>query len=75
MAERVTLDPDARLTFEIGPPELPMQLFDVDTLHLDADRTVLRLAPRVAIRKPRHRAVQSTNTGCCGHSAQQVCCG
>lgn len=56
-AERVTLAPDARLTFEIGPPELPMQVFDVDTLHLDTNRTVLRLAPRVAICKPRHRAV------------------
>lgn len=56
-AERVTLAPDARLTFEIGPPELPMQVFDVDTLHFDTNGTVLRLAPRVAICKPRHRAV------------------
>lgn len=32
VAERVTLDPDARLTFEIGPPERPMQVFEVDAL-------------------------------------------
>lgn len=75
VAERVTLDPDARLTFEIGPPEFPMQVFDVDALHLDTDSTVLRLTPRAAICKPRHRAVQSADTGCCGRSAQQPCCG
>lgn len=76
VAERVTLDPDARLTFEVGPPELPMQVFDVDTLRLDADRAVLRLAPRPAICKPRHRAAHAAaDAACCGPAAQKPCCG
>jgi hypothetical protein len=74
VAERVALDTDARLTFEIGPPELPMQVFDVDTLHLNPDKIVLRLAPRAAICKPRHRAAKSVEATCCTPSAPK-CCG
>jgi hypothetical protein len=58
VARRIELDPDARLTFEVGPPERAMQVFDVSTLHIEADRVILRLGARPAICKPRHRAAQ-----------------
>src|SRR5258708_39532764 len=33
VGKQVTLDMHARLTFEVGPPAAPMQVFDVDALH------------------------------------------
>jgi hypothetical protein len=56
VATKVDLDGDARLTFEVGEPAVPMQVFDVDTLAIEAESVVLRLGSRPAICKPRHRA-------------------
>jgi hypothetical protein len=67
-AARVPLAADARLTFEVGPPGEPMQVFDVHSLEPEAERVVLRLAPRSAICKPRHRAAQAA-AACCAPSA------
>lgn len=71
VGQRVPLDPDARLTFEVGPPGSPMQVFDVDALVIEADRVVLRLGARAAVCKPRHRAEQAA-VACCKPQAR--CC-
>lgn len=74
VARQVTLDPDARLTFEVGPPDAAMQVFDVDSLCFEDRRVILRLAARPAICKPRHRAKQ-TAVSCCGPSPTgERCC-
>ncbi|MCX5513314.1 hypothetical protein C3941_00440 [Kaistia algarum] len=75
VAQKVALDAGSRLTFEVGPPGAPMQVFDVDGLSIDARRAVLRLGARPAICKPRHRAEQAQTASCCGpRSAKANCC-
>jgi hypothetical protein len=75
VATKIELDSGARLTFEVGMPGTPMQIFDADTLRLSAEDVVLSLAPRPAICKPRHRAVQNVvATSCCGQSANAARC-
>ncbi len=77
VGKRVALDPDARLTFEVGAPAVPMQVFDVDALHVGTEQIVLQLGARPAICKPRHRAAgHAEATPCCGSSARKAssCC-
>jgi hypothetical protein len=76
VAEKVNLDLGGRLTFEVGPPETAMQVFDVGSLRVCPDRAVLRLAARPAICKPRHReAVPVTTDKCCsGELSKPNCC-
>ncbi|MEZ2220788.1 DUF6428 family protein [Rhizobium sp. RCC_161_2] len=75
VAQRVELDARARLTFEVGPPNAAMRVFDVDRLRMEAGRVVLRLVARAAICKPRHRAKQEATTTCCGpKAAGESCC-
>lgn len=70
----------ARLTVEIGPPNTAMRIFDaVDVLN-ETNRTVLRLAPRPAICKPRHReelglSLAAQSACCGGPSGGKACCG
>lgn len=72
---RIALDPEARLTIELGPPGAPMQVFDPDRLEATAGRVVLSLAPRPAICKPRHRAQVAAQAPCCGpRTASAACC-
>ena len=71
VARQVALDRDSRLTFEVGPPDEAMRVFDADTLRIEDGRAVLRLAPRPATCKPRHRASQA----CCAPKAdREACC-
>ena len=65
VAQRVALDPAARLTFEVGPPGSPMQVFDVEALVIGSDCVTLRLGARAAICKPRHRAQQAAEASAC----------
>jgi hypothetical protein len=74
VARRVVRYLDARLTFEVGPPDAAMQVFDVDALRPEAGRVVLRLAARPAICKPRHRASQAAATCCDPEIAVKTCC-
>ncbi|MGX5733140.1 DUF6428 family protein [Bosea thiooxidans] len=76
VTRRVELAADARLTFEVGMPDEPMRVFDVDAVQPGGDHVVLRLAARPAICKPRHRAAQQAVAGaCCGASvAKPGCC-
>lgn len=75
VAARIALDPSARLTFEVGLPDTPMQVFDIDTLRVGTDRVVLCLASRPAICKPRHRADQEAAlSACCGSATREIGC-
>lgn len=58
VATRIELDSDARLTFEVGPAESAMQVFDVSMLQIETNRVIFCLGARPAICKPRHRAAQ-----------------
>ncbi|OCJ06650.1 hypothetical protein A6U85_06865 [Agrobacterium sp. 13-626] len=74
VAQRIELDAGARLTLEVGPPDVAMQIFDVGRLRIEADRVILRLVARSAICKPRHRVRQET-AACCGpRAAGKDCC-
>lgn len=66
VGRRVAIDGDARVTFEIGPPEAAMQIFDAGSIAVEEGRVVLGLHPRAAICKPRHRAAeQAARPKCC----------
>ncbi len=67
VATKIPLAADARVTFEVGAPGSPMQIFDAHSLEAGADHLLLRLAPRSAVCKPRHRATQAA-AACCGSS-------
>ena len=72
---KVGLRGEARMTFEIGVPGAPMQVFDVAGVDIDEAVVVLQLGPRPAICKPRHRAAQETaQASCCGSTAAAGCC-
>lgn len=76
VGQRIALDTEARLTFEVGPPGAAMQVFDVDALRPEGGRAVLRLVPRSAICKPRHRAQQmaAVSGACCGREVERSRC-
>jgi hypothetical protein len=71
---KVRLNAEARLTFEIGPPDAPMQVFDVARVAVGDDAATLHLGPRPAICKPRHRAArQATSASCCSPGTPGCC--
>jgi len=74
VAARVSLQRESRLTFEVGPPGRPMQIFDVEAIRIEATSIVIGLGPRPAICKPRHRAEQEAAkaTACC--KPKSGCC-
>lgn len=66
VGRRLAIDGDTRVTFEIGPPDVAMQVFDAGSLSVEGGRVVLGLHPRSAICKPRHReARKAVRSGCC----------
>lgn len=72
--KKVRLNADARLTFEIGPPDAPMQVFDVALVVVADDAATLHLSARPAICKPRHRAAQeAASASCCSPTASSCC--
>lgn len=76
VGQKVPLNHDARLTLEVGPPGVPMQVHDVGPLAIAGDAVILRLVPRPAICKPRHRAEFSAVQSCCAPAtARAACCG
>jgi hypothetical protein len=64
-ATKVNLDPHSRLTLEVSRPGEAMRVYDVAGIDVEADRAVVRLTPRAAICKPRHRASTHAATACC----------
>ncbi|WEX11049.1 DUF6428 family protein [Chelativorans sp. AA-79] len=71
---QIQLQAGARMTFEVSRPDEPMQIFDVAGVALEGDAAVLKLAPRPAICKPRHRAREDTVTSCCAPASSGKCC-
>ncbi|MCO6389452.1 hypothetical protein GTW25_00205 [Aliihoeflea aestuarii] len=65
VGNKVQLDMDARLTWEVSRPDDPMQVYDVADIEIDNDRAIVRLSPRPAICKPRRRAQQARVSACC----------
>lgn len=76
--KKIRLTEDARLTFEIGPPEIPMQVFDVSDVVVEEETVTLRLGARAAICKPRHRAEKAESSAYCSpksaKSGSRACC-
>lgn len=66
VGSKVQLDMGARLTWEVSRPGDPMQVYDVAGIKIEDDRAIVRLSPRPAICKPRHRAQQAGAPSCCG---------
>ena len=78
VGEKVTLDPEARVTFELGRPGEAMRVMEPEGLAIEPGRVVLQLTPRAAICKPRHRGEQAAReraaaTACC--APRSGCCG
>ncbi|MGB3338744.1 MAG: DUF6428 family protein [Devosia sp.] len=71
---KVRLNEGARLTFEIGVPDVPMQVYDVAEVIVDETNAIIRLGARPAICKPRHRAAQAEAAACCAPSAGETAC-
>ena len=73
VSQRIELQAVARLTFEVGRPDAAMQIFDVGTLTASADHALIRLMPRAALCKPRHRTEQEAQS-CCAQATATACC-
>ena len=76
VATKVRLDTDARLTLEVGQPGEAMRIYDVAGIDTIEDRAVMRLTPRPAICKPRHRAAMDASACCAAESPGKgsACC-
>lgn len=79
VTEYVSLDGNAKLTFEVSNGIEPMQLYKA-LPPVARDRTVwVALSPRAASCKPRDRwlAEQASKVACCGqpHQDKEKCCG
>ncbi|WP_099868063.1 DUF6428 family protein [Pararhizobium haloflavum] len=66
VGSKIQLDLDARLTWEVSRPGEPMQIYDVAGIEFETDQAIVRLTPRPAICKPRHRAQPEGVPACCG---------
>ena len=76
--EHVALDRSARLTFEVGDGQRPMQLHRAALPRIEGGQVRVALSPRPASCKPRDRWLQEQNAGaaCCAPSASsKPCCG
>jgi hypothetical protein len=71
---KVRLDADARLTFEVGVPGVPMQVYDVAGIEQSEDAVVIRLGAREAICKPRHRTASACCAPAAGAATGSACC-
>lgn len=64
VAAKIALDPNARITVEVGPPGLAMQVFDIGHMTVSGAQILLTLAHRPAICKPRHRQADAAAPAC-----------
>ena len=74
VAARVSLQQGSRLTFEVGPPSRPMQVFDVEAIRIEAAQVTIELGARSAICKPRHRAEQEAAMATASCKPSSGCC-
>ncbi|MFN0193348.1 MAG: DUF6428 family protein [Aestuariivirga sp.] len=77
VSERISLDPTAKLTFEVSDGSRPMQLHIAITPRLTASGIEVQLKPRAASCKPLDRAfaVEKKANACCGTQSSGACCG
>lgn len=75
VADHLSLDRSARLTFEVSDGIQPMQLHRAATPSIVADEIVVELSPRPASCKPRDRwlAEQQATSSCCAPTSSQCC--
>lgn len=75
VADHLSLDRNARLTFEVSDGVLPMQLHRAAAPSLGNGEIVVELSPRPASCKPRDRwlAEQQAAGACCGPAASPCC--
>lgn len=78
VAEHVSLDMGAKLTFEVSDARAPMQLHKASALVAADDAVHVELVPRAASCKPRDRWLAgrtAAEASCCGSPAQgRQCC-
>jgi hypothetical protein len=77
-AERISIDPVAKLTFEVSGGMMPMQLHRANAARLVDGLLQISLSPRAASCKPLDRAfaAQSKSQACCFSAASGAkCCG
>ncbi|PLP59121.1 hypothetical protein CYK37_11580 [Mesorhizobium loti] len=75
VADHLSLDRSARLTFEVSDGIQPMQLHRAAAPAIGSDEIVVELSPRPASCKPRDRwlAEQQAASSCCGPTSSQCC--
>jgi hypothetical protein len=77
VADHVSLDQSAKLTFEVSDGVRPMQLHRAATPVLGEGEVHVNLSPRPASCKPRDRWLveEAAKASCCSTKAEQPCCG
>ena len=72
----VSLEPEARLTFEVSDGIQPMRLHHASQPQIVDGTIHIELSPRAASCKPRDRWLrdQENAASCCGPSAAEACC-
>lgn len=75
VADHLSLDRSARLTFEVSDGIQPMQLHRAAAPAIGGDEIVVELSPRPASCKPRDRwlAEQQAASSCCGPADSRCC--
>ncbi len=75
VADHLSLDRSARLTFEVSDGIQPMQLHRAAAPTIGGDEIVVALSPRPASCKPRDRwlAEQQAASSCCGPKSTSCC--
>ncbi len=75
VADHLSLDRSARLTFEVSDGIQPMQLHRAAAPAIGGDEIVVELSPRPASCKPRDRwlAEQQAASSCCGPADSRRC--
>lgn len=75
VTERVSLDPAAKLTFEVSDGARPIQLYKATSIRADKEVVRVHLTQRPAGCKPRDRWLEREKaTRCCSTAADQRCC-
>ena len=74
VADHVSLDYGAKLTFEVSDGVAPMQLYQASSAEARDGRIEVSLTPRVSSCKPRDRWLATQTPTCCGKEAATGCC-
>jgi hypothetical protein len=75
VAEKVPLDSQAKVTFEVSDGRRPMSLYRASSLVADRDVVRVELTPRPASCKPRDRWLEVQTAACVPAAKGKSCCG